>query len=137
MTMLDNAVYVDGRRTDNPKNLDETHEVMKDRGGMAWIGLCRPDLEEIRSVTDPFRLHELAVANDLSGQQRSKLERYVHRLFTVLRPARYLDDAKKVEFGELHVFVGPDYEVTVGHAHAPSLAKVRHGHGAAHLQALQ
>lgn len=125
MTMVDNAVYVDGRRTDNPLNLDETYEVMRARGGMAWIGLYRPDREEIRSVADAFSLHELAVENALTGHQRSKLERSGDTLFTVLRPARYLDDVKKVEFGEMHVFVGPDHVVTVGHAHPPNLAKVR------------
>ncbi|MET1087752.1 MAG: magnesium and cobalt transport protein CorA [Arthrobacter sp.] len=126
MTMVDNAVYVDGRRTDNPKNLDETYEVMRERGGMAWIGLYRPGLEELRSVAEEFSLHELAVEDALNGHQRAKLERYGDTLFTVLRPARYLDDVEKVEFGELHVFVGPDFVVTVRHAESPNLAKVRH-----------
>ncbi len=126
MTMVDNAVYVDGRRTDNPKSLDETYEVMRDRGGMAWIGLYRPGPDEIQSVAEEFSLHELAVEDALNGHQRAKLERYGDTLFTVLRPARYLDDVEKVEFGELHVFVGPDFVVTVRHAESPNLAKVRH-----------
>ena len=125
MTMVDNAVYVDGLRTDNPKNLDETYEVMRERGGMAWIGLYRPGLEELQSVAEEFSLHELAVEDALNGHQRAKLERYGDTLFTVLRPARYLDDVEKVEFGELHVFVGPDFVVTVRHAESPNLAKVR------------
>ena len=126
MTMVDNAVYVDGLRTDNPKNLDETYEVMRERGGMAWIGLYRPGLEELRSVAEEFSLHELAVEDAINGHQRAKIERYGDTLFTVLRPARYLDDVEKVQFGELHVFVGPDFVVTVRHAESPNLAKVRH-----------
>lgn len=126
MTITDNAVYVDGRRTDNPQNLEETYEVMRDRGGMAWIGLYRPGLEEIRSVADEFSLHELAIEDALTGHLRSKLERHGDTLFMVLRAARYLDDVGKVEFGELHVFVGADFVVTVGHAHSPNLVKVRH-----------
>ena len=43
----------------------------------------------------------------------------------MLRPARYLDDVEKVEFGELHVFVGKDFVVTVRHAESPNLARVR------------
>jgi magnesium transporter len=43
----------------------------------------------------------------------------------VLRPARYLDDVEKVEFGELHVFVGPEFVVTVRYAESPDLAQVR------------
>ena len=72
MTMVDNAVYVDGLRTDNPKNLDETYEVMRERGGMAWIGLFRPTPEEIHQVAAEFALHALAVEDALSGHQRSK-----------------------------------------------------------------
>jgi magnesium transporter len=125
MTIVDNAVYVDGCRTANPKNLDETYEVMRERGGMAWIGLYRPDHAEIQSVAEEFSLHELAVEDALNGHQRSKLERYEDTLFTVLRPARYVDNVEKVEFGELHVFVGPDFVVTVRHAESPNLARVR------------
>jgi magnesium transporter len=125
MTMVDNAVYVNGHRTDNPRNLDETYEVMRERGGMAWIGLYRPEAAEIQSVASEFNLHELAIEDALHGHQRAKLERYGDTLFTVLRPARYLDDVEKVEFGELHVFVGPDFAVTIRHAESPDLARVR------------
>ena len=44
----------------------------------------------------------------------------------VLRPARYLDDVEQVEFGELHVFIGPDFAITIRHAESPNLARVRH-----------
>jgi magnesium transporter len=125
VTIVDNAVYVDGRRTSNPESLDETYEVMRDRRGMAWIGLYRPDVASVHSVANEFSLHELAVEDALNGHQRSKLERYEDTLFMVLRPARYLDDVEKVEFGELHLFVGTDFVVTVRHAESPNLGRVR------------
>jgi len=125
MALIDNAVYVAGRRTQDPANLNETYEVMRDRGGMAWIGLYRPTAGEVRSIADEFGLHPLAVEDALTGHQRSKLERYGDTLFVVLRPARYLDAAEEVEFGELHVFVGPGFVVTIRHAEAPNLGKVR------------
>lgn len=125
VTIVDNAVYVDGRRTATPGSLDDTFEEMRDRGGMAWIGLYRPEPAIVQLVANEFSLHELAVEDALHGHQRSKLERYGDTLFTVLRPARYLDDVEKVEFGELHVFVGPDFVVTVRHAESPDLARVR------------
>jgi magnesium transporter len=125
MTLVDNAVYVDGQRTADPHSLDETYEVMRERGGMAWIGLYRPEIEEVESVAAEFRLHELAIEDALRGHQRSKLENYGSTLFTVLRPARYLDDTEKVEFGELHVFVGADFLVSVRHAESLELARVR------------
>jgi magnesium transporter len=92
---------------------------------MAWIGLYRPDNAEIQSVANEFALHELAVEDALHGHQRSKLERYGETLFAVLRPARYLDAEEVVEFGELHVFIGPDFVVTIRRAESPDLAKVR------------
>ena len=125
MALIDNAVYVGGRRTPDPANLDETFTLMRERDGMAWIGLYRPDDDEIRRVAGEFSLHPLAVDDALAGHQRAKLERYGDTLFVVLRPARYLDDVEEVEFGELHVFVGPDFVVTIRHAESPNLARVR------------
>ncbi|PPH84793.1 magnesium/cobalt transporter CorA [Rathayibacter sp. AY1D9] len=125
MTIVDNAVYVDGRRIRNPDSLEDTFELMRDEHGMAWIGLYRPTREEVEAVADEFGLHPLAVEDALSGHQRAKLERYDDGLFVVLRPARYADAAETVVFGELHVFVGPDFVVTIRHADSPDLARVR------------
>jgi magnesium transporter len=125
MTVVDNAVYVDGRRFAEPESLDVTYELLRDCGGMAWIGLYRPDEAEVRSVATEFELHQLAVEDAIKAHQRPKLERYGDILFTVLRPARYKDDAEEVEFGEVHVFTGKDFVVTVRHAEAPDLGRVR------------
>lgn len=125
MAIIDNAVYVDGVRIKNPASLDETFELMRDSGGMGWIGMYRPSEEEVRAVALEFGLHELSVADTLAGHQRAKLERYGDTLFVVLRPAHYLDDVEEVEFGELHVFVGPNFVVTIRHAESPDLAAVR------------
>ncbi|MDJ0324300.1 magnesium and cobalt transport protein CorA [Cryobacterium sp. PH31-AA6] len=125
MALIDNAIYVDGRRAATPATLDETYEVMKANNGFAWIGMYRPSEQEVRSVAGEFSLHHLAVEDALKGHQRAKLERFDEILFLVLRPARYIDDEERVEFGELHVFVGPDFVVTIRHAESPNLAKVR------------
>lgn len=126
MPIIDSAVYVDGRRIENPASLDQTFEYMEAHGGMAWIGLLRPSPEELERVAAEFSLHPLAVEDALAGHQRSKLERYGGNLFAVLRPARYDDATETVEFGELHVFVGADYVVTVRQAEVPDLSRVRH-----------
>lgn len=123
--LIDNAVYVDGHRTGTPARLADTYETMRSSSGMAWIGLYRPSAEEVQSIADEFDLHPLAVEDALAGHQRSKLERYGDTLFIVLRPARYLDETEEVEFGELHLFVGPDFVVTIRHAESPSLGIVR------------
>ena len=123
--MVDNAIYVGGHRTDTPRDLDETFARMRERQGMAWIGLYRPTSAEIRAVATEFQVHPLAVEDAIAAHQRPKLEHYADLLFTVLRPARYLDAEEKVEFGELHVFLGPDFVVTIRHAESPDLARVR------------
>jgi magnesium transporter len=124
--VVDNAVYVGGARTGDPQSLEETYALLRDQQeALAWIGLYRPSEAEIRSVAKEFDLHPLAVDDAIAAHQRPKLERYGDVLFAVLRPARYLDAEETVEFGELHVFVGDDFVVTVRHAESPNLAKVR------------
>ena len=125
MPIVNNAVYVNGQRTADPNSLEETYEVLRERKGMAWIGLYRPNVEEIRSVAREFGLHELAVEDAIAAHQRPKIERYGTTLFTVLRPARYLDETEEVEFGELHIFTGKDFVVTIRHAETPDLGLVR------------
>jgi magnesium transporter len=124
-SVVDNAIYVDGVRTANPATLDETYELLRERQGMAWIGLYRPTPEEIGSVAAEFELHHLVVDDAIAAHQRPKLERYGAILFTVLRPARYIDESEQVEFGELHVLTGDGFVVTIRHAESPDLASVR------------
>jgi magnesium transporter len=125
MSVVDNAVYVDGRRHAEPESLEVTYEMLRGEHGMGWIGLYRPERAEIESVASEFGFHELAVEDTISAHQRPKLERYDNVLFTVLRPARYIESDERVEFGELHVFTGTDFIVTVRHAESPDLARVR------------
>jgi magnesium transporter len=100
-------------------------EACRDGGGIAWIGLYRPTREEFADVTREFGLHELAVEDAVNAHQRAKLERYGDTLFCVLRPARYIDETETVEFGEVHVFAGPRFVITVRHCKAPELGEVR------------
>ncbi len=128
MTVVDNAVYVDGRRAAEPESLERTYELLRcqhGRGCMAWIGLYRPDADEVTSVAAEFGLPELAVEDAVHAHQRPKLEHYGDTLFVVLRPARYIDPVEVVEVGELHVFIGEEFVVTVRHAAEPDLAQVR------------
>lgn len=125
MMIVNNAVYVDGRKSAEPESLRETYDHVRNRGGLAWIGLYRPTEEEFTSVAEEFGLHELAVEDAIQAHQRPKIERYGDTLFVVLRPARYLDAPEEVEFSEVHVFVGENFVVTVRHGEAPNLGIVR------------
>ncbi|MGW6012240.1 magnesium and cobalt transport protein CorA [Streptomyces sp. NPDC055210] len=120
------ALYRDGVRVATPATLAETFRELREQpDGMAWIGLARPTEDEILSLAAEFDLHPLAVEDAMEAHQRPKLERYGETLFVVLRAARYLDASEEVDFGELHVFLGPDFLITVRHGAAPDLSAVR------------
>jgi magnesium transporter len=125
-TIVDSAIYLDGIRVASPTTLAETFRALHDTpGGMAWIGLYRPSQAEIHSLAAEFDLHELAVEDAISAHQRPKLERYDDTLFVVLRAADYLDVPEEVAFGELHIFVGSNFVITVRHSESPDLSHVR------------
>ncbi|MFF4972276.1 magnesium and cobalt transport protein CorA [Streptomyces sp. NPDC001083] len=120
------ALYRDGVRVSTPASLADTFRELRDQpDGMAWIGLARPTEAELLSLAAEFDLHPLAVEDAMEAHQRPKLERYGDTLFVVLRAARYVDALEEVDFGELHVFVGPDFLITVRHGAAPDLSAVR------------
>ena len=135
--MVDAALYQDGKRIDGPKTVAEAAKRLRELtaeqpgaggappGAMAWIGLYRPDESQLLGVAEEFGLHEVAVEDAIVAHQRPKLERYDQMLFVVLRAATYLDEAEEVEFGEIHVFVGPTFVVTVRHSATPDLGAVR------------
>jgi magnesium transporter len=77
------------------------------------------------AVAKEFNLHSLAVEDPIKAHQRPKLESYGEVEFIVLRPARYVEPVEVVEIGEVHVFLGPDFVITVRHGEEPDLAEVR------------
>ncbi|WP_431047418.1 magnesium and cobalt transport protein CorA [Streptomyces sp. P1-3] len=126
-TVVEAAVYRDGHRVATPGTLAATYRRLREEadGSMAWIGLHRPSEAELVSLAEEFDLHKLAIEDAMEAHQRPKLERYGDTLFVVLRAARYLDAPEEVEFDELHIFVGPDFVITVRHGTAPDLSAVR------------
>ncbi|MPZ82550.1 MAG: transporter [Actinophytocola sp.] len=125
-SIINNVVYLDGLPVASPATLAETFQQLERQpDSMAWIGLYRPAEEELMSAAQQLGLHELAVEDAVTARQRPKLERYGDTLFVVLRSAQYRDDTEDVDFGELHLFVGPNFVLTVRHGEAPDLAAVR------------
>jgi magnesium transporter len=123
--IVDRAVYRDGRRAAEPNDFAGLHAACQTQGAVAWLGLYEPSGEEFSSVAREFDLHELAVEDAVNAHQRPKLERYGDTLFLVLKPARYLDETETVLFGEVAIFVGPQFVITVRHGDAPELGPVR------------
>jgi magnesium transporter len=129
MSVVDNAIYVDGCRELAPPSLDQAFSALRscpDQGrSFCWIGMLRPNSDEIAAVAREFDLHDLAVEDTVTAHQRPKLERYGETVFVVLRPARYIDPVEVVELGEIHLFLGPGFVITVRHAEEPDLREVR------------
>jgi len=125
-SLVNSSIYRNGARVKALSSLDQTFAALDDYSdALAWIGLYRPESSELLSLAQEFDLHELAVEDAITAHQRPKLERYGTTLFVVLRAARYLDDVEEVEFGELHLFIGANFVISVRHSESPDLSIVR------------
>ena len=122
--IVDSAIYVGGNRTESSK-LEGIRSACRERGGFAWIEFVEPDEEELDSVSSEFDLPDIAVRGAIKAHHRPRLERYGETLFVVLRTAHYLDEEERVEFGEIHIFLGRDFVVTVRLGETSSLEAVR------------
>jgi magnesium transporter len=96
-----------------------------------WVGLHEPDESQMQDVADVFGLHPLAVEDAVHAHQRPKLERYDETLFLVLKTVNYVPHESVVlareivETGEVMIFVGKDFVVTVRHGEHGGLSEVR------------
>jgi magnesium transporter len=124
--IVDCAHYREGRRQDTgPIPLAEA-AARCDVDGFVWLGMVEPQPEELDEVRRSFGLHELAVEDAQSYHLRPKIEQYegdVH--FVILRTARYDHAREEVEFGEISVFVGPSFVITVRQGVASDLHGAR------------
>lgn len=125
MTIVDCGVYVDGVRREGQVGLRDAYAACRGDDAFVWIGLHEPTQAEFDSVAREFNLHELAVEDAINAHQRPKLETYGDSLFMVLHPARYIDATETVEFGEILLFVGADFLISVRHGAASALHEVR------------
>src|SRR4051795_4142353 len=125
MTIVDCAVYEDGCRRAGELPLADAGDAAQDDDAFVWIGLYEPSEEEFDAVTREFHLHELAVEDAINAHQRPKVELYGDTLFLVLKTAKYHDDSETVEIGEILLFVGDGFIVSVRHGSASDLHDVR------------
>ena len=125
------AVYVDGKRHSEPVHVDNASDVAADSGGFVWLGLHEPSAEDFTDIAEKYGLHALAVEDAVHAHQRPKLERYDDMLFTVLKTARYIEHdeltatSQIIETGEVMVFLGTNYVITVRHGALSPLGGLR------------
>jgi magnesium transporter len=123
--IVDSAVYEGGRRRDGDMPVHEAMEACREPNAFTWIGLYEPTEEEFESIRSEFELHELAVEDAIHAHERPKLEVYGDMVFIVLKTARYVDPKEVVKLGEILIFLGHDYIITVRHGEASELHGVR------------
>jgi magnesium transporter len=127
--IVDWAVYRRGRRLERAGELADALAAARGgdphEEGFVWIGLYEPSQEELSEVAAEFGLHPLAVEDAVKAHQRPKLERYDDSLFLVLKTLGYIEETSAIESGEVALFLGPHYCVTVRHRAANPLSEVR------------
>ena len=131
-SVVDCGVYVNGKREPGEFTPDEAlRTACRQDDTFVWLGLHQPSQEEMSDIARTYGLHELAVEDAVKAEQRPKLEQFgmVHTL--VLRTARYVPHGKLtetsqiVETGQMMLFIGERFVITVRHGDATKLAPVR------------
>ncbi|MBQ0891793.1 magnesium/cobalt transporter CorA [Micromonospora sp. U56] len=130
--VVDCGLYVDGERQPGQWHYANALEAARgERNAFVWLGLHEPELAEMTAIAETYGLHELAVEDAVKAQQRPKLERFGEVTFLVLRTARYCEHAELtensevVETGQVMLFIGPNFLISVRHGDACRLAPVR------------
>lgn len=130
--VVDCALYVNGVRQAGALDYAEALTAARQRpGSFVWLGLHEPSASQMAGIDETYGLHELAVEDAVKAHQRPKLERFGEVDFLVLRTARYLphdeltETSEVVETGQVMLFIGPQFVISVRHGDACRLAPVR------------
>ncbi|MGN9760247.1 magnesium/cobalt transporter CorA [Streptomyces sp. SD31] len=126
------VTYRDGVRVPESGDLVDVVQKVRKRGaGFVWLGLHEPTDQEFAGIAELFSLHPLAVEDAVEAHQRPKLERYDETLFAVFKTVCYVEHeeltatSEVVNTGEIMVFVGRDFVITVRHGRHGSLGPLR------------
>ena len=130
--VVDCAVYANGQRLPGHLNPDEAlREACAREDAFVWLGLHEPGEDEMAAIAHTYGLHELAVEDAVKAEQRPKLEQFGSVHFLVMRTARYVphreitENSQVVETGQMMIFVGEQFVITVRHGDASELGSVR------------
>lgn len=127
--IVDSAVYRHGRRVPVDCHAHDYAALRAaadmERHAFVWVGLYEPSHLELADIAAAFNLHELAVEDAVVAHQRPKLELYDESIFLVLKTLWYVDEDDAVETGEINLFVGSDFVITVRHGRGSQLKDAR------------
>ncbi|CAB4695333.1 MAG: magnesium/cobalt transporter CorA [Actinobacteria bacterium] len=126
--IVDSAVYRQGTRVSvecYSHDYAALRAAAEREQGFVWVGLYQPSHEELSEIAEAFGLHPLAVEDAVTAHQRPKLEVYRRSLFLTLKTLWYVDEDDAVETGEINLFVGHDFVITVRHGRGSELSSAR------------
>jgi magnesium transporter len=130
--VVDCGVYTAGRRLPGQFSPDEALQLACSQDDtFVWLGLHEPSEAEMTAIAQTYGLHELAVEDAVKAEQRPKLEQFGSVHFLVMRTARYVphreltETSQVVETGQMMIFVGDRFVITVRHGDASELGSVR------------
>jgi magnesium transporter len=115
------AAYQEGRKlADIP--VEDIKKYVSRPECFVWVALKDPGPGELAAMQKEFDLHELAVEDARHGHQRPKIEEYGDSLFAVLHNIQFADELK---VGEVDIFVGRNYILSVRNQAEPGFREVR------------
>jgi magnesium transporter len=124
--IVDGAHYVRGERQhEGPIGIDEAARRASEGGGFVWLGLHDPTEAELSDLQRHFPLDELALEDARKRHQRTKMEDYPGHTFVVMRTVDYDEGHGQLAFGEIHVFIGADFAITLRYGSASELRSAR------------
>ena len=109
--LINCAAYQDGRKLGDI-DIEHISDYVARPECFVWVALKDPEPDELAVMKDEFGLHELAIEDAQNGHQRPKIEEYGESLFAVMHTVE-MDEAGELLIGEVDVFVGHNYVLSV------------------------
>ncbi|SFE17351.1 magnesium/cobalt transporter CorA [Blastococcus tunisiensis] len=128
--VVDCAVYIAGERHE-PEHPHQALTYAEEKGGFVWLGLFEPTEDELDEIAARYGLHPLAVEDAVYAHQRPKIDHYDDGVFMVLKTATYVEHeqltatSEVVDTGEVMIFLGRNYVITVRHGDHGALTGLR------------
>jgi magnesium transporter len=121
--MLINCVaYQEGSKLTDI-SIEQISDYLARPGCFVWVALRDATEAELATMQEEFGLHDLAVEDARHGHQRPKIEEYGDTLFVAMHLLEIAAD--EINVGEVDVFVGRNFVLSVRNRSQQSLAKVR------------
>src|SRR3990167_4089308 len=93
-------------------------------GKITWTNVMHPDETTMKELQKRYGFHDLDVEDCLSNVQRSKIDDYEDYLFIVVHFPYYDKRKKRILQGEVDLFIGQDYVVTIHDGRLRAMGKL-------------